>query len=64
MTARDFMENNYPEAVDPEALGGVRGCPFGYGIPLPAKCVGEFDHGLSGETCRKCWGQELPSETN
>ena len=60
MTGRFYMMIEHPEAFQPEAVGGIKGCPSDYGVPLPAKCVGEFDRGLKDETCRACWEQPIP----
>ena len=57
MTCREKLEMEHPEEIDPERLGGCKGCPHQYGYAKePEWCD---DNNFTDEKCRRCWGREV-----
>ena len=57
MTCREKLAMEHPEEIDPERLGGCKGCPYQYGYAKePEWCD---DNNFTDEKCRKCWDREV-----
>ena len=57
MTCREKIALERPDCISSECIGGVEGCPKGYGyMEAPQYC----DSGYTPELCTKCWDREIP----
>lgn len=54
MTFRERLEQEYPEKVDSDCLGGCFGCPHEYGYEDFRACDFAYD-----TLCRQCWDREI-----
>ena len=62
MTCREKLAMEHPEEIDPERLGGCKGCPHQYGYAKePEWCD---DNNFTDEKCRRCWGREVETEVD
>ena len=60
MTCREKVKQEHPEEIDPERLGGCKGCPHQYGYAKePEWCD---DNNFTDEKCRRCWDREVETE--
>lgn len=58
ITYREYMQENYPDAVSETNVGGVRGCPNEVGLSDSVKgerCL----HFTTEGRCRECWDQYM-----
>ena len=61
MTAREWMEKNHPEYVDPHHAGGVCCCPDDYDLaPMPEYCIGNDRI----TACKRCWDRDIVDAEN
>lgn len=60
MTYKEKAKLDFPERIDPNVTGGVRGCPHDcYKIPPVCLFVMERGKCLEG-SCAECWDRECP----
>lgn len=56
ITYREYMKENYPDAVSESNVGGVRGCPSDVGLSgLGKQCADPIIKGR----CYRCWDQHM-----
>lgn len=55
ITYREYMKENFPDAVSESSVGGVRGCPSGVGLYSLEECTGF----ITEDCCRRCWDQYM-----
>lgn len=56
ITYREYMKENFPDAVSESNVGGVCGCPNEVGLSgLGKQCAGSVIEGR----CRRCWDQYM-----
>lgn len=61
MTFREKVTAEYPEVLDGNKMGGVRGCPVDYGYENSAMCPTVGINPLTGcIDCTRCWDREIP----
>lgn len=58
ITYREYMKENFPDAVSESNVGGVQGCPNGVGLSdsMEGKQCYFF---ITDDYCRKCWDQYM-----
>ena len=62
MTCREKLAIEHPEEIDPERLGGCKGCPHQYGYAkVPEWCD---DNNFTDEKCRRCWDREVETDVS
>lgn len=68
MTYREKLQQEHPEAVSVEYIGGCKGCPNTYGYGPEGKlnsdaCIARINFLRKQQiNCRECWDQEIPEE--
>lgn len=61
-TCRKRAAREYPDKIDTDHFGGVRGCPDTYGyLDPPPYCNAEYRVGYE-LACAVCWSREIPDE--
>ena len=58
ITYREYMQENYPDAVSELNVGGVNGCPGCVGLSNLAESEGCMSFIIEGR-CRRCWDQHM-----
>jgi hypothetical protein len=60
MTYKEWMEENFPDRVDPSVPGGISGCPW-QSFPGAGK-VCRHTTGDLHRACVECWNREIPEK--
>lgn len=57
MTFREKLEQEHPESIGDNFVGGAAGCPcdYGYEDEYDGMCLEQ------GKDCAYCWNREMPS---
>ena len=65
MTLKELMEKERPDLVSPEHWGSVASCPSNYDfLPENMNMCKKGYIGASGESCERCWNQEIPENVD